>query len=237
MSTAKDAVMSTPELVELTLAQLPMRDLLVTAPLVCKMWQAITLSPTLQRTLFFQADSKSERVQNPLLVEMFGPFFAPGGLNPGSRGPGNAKSIMAMPWSKAPAAFKRADASWRRMLVMQPPAQTMVVTESSHGWGGVSQRRAVLNDLSLRMGTLYDIAVPLIDRVVSSFCIHWHSDTETEGDLTLAVGYVVQCSMGIRRMLDNRSYTDGSRPFVQIEFGEWCHPDSEDEEDGDEDEY
>ncbi|KAJ7696980.1 hypothetical protein B0H17DRAFT_881974, partial [Mycena rosella] len=157
MSTATDIVISTPELLEHTLAQLPMRDLLVTAPLVSKTWHAITLSPTLQRALFFQPDPLSNAVQkNPLLVEIFPPFFAPEGRNRWSW-PGEASTIMSMPWSKAPDAFKRKEASWRRMLVTQPPAQTMAIIETRHGQLGDSERQAVLDDLSLRMGVLYDL--------------------------------------------------------------------------------
>ncbi|KAJ6559703.1 hypothetical protein B0H19DRAFT_1069436 [Mycena capillaripes] len=130
---ARDSVIQTPELVEHTLALLPIRDLLVTAPLVNKMWQAITLSPTLQRALFFEADptaSASHPVKNPLLVELFQPFFA---SNPAKKylWPGSAASILAMPWARAPEAFKRAGASWRRMLVTQPPAQTIVVIQGA----------------------------------------------------------------------------------------------------------
>ncbi|KAJ7460084.1 hypothetical protein B0H11DRAFT_1622585, partial [Mycena galericulata] len=130
MSTAKDAVISTPELLELTLAQLPMRELLLTAPLVSKTWQAITFAPSLQRALFFEADpSSSEPVQNPILVEMFPPFFGPETRSRWSW-PGTSDTIMAMPWSKAPDAFSRKEASWRRMLVCQPPVQTMVIKET-----------------------------------------------------------------------------------------------------------
>ncbi|KAJ7123562.1 hypothetical protein C8R44DRAFT_875750 [Mycena epipterygia] len=172
MSSAKDVVISTPELLELILARLPMRKLLTTAPLVSKMWKAHTLSPALQRALFFQPDPSSERIQNPLLLELFSRFFGPKGPNRWSW-PGEASTIMVMPWAKTPDAFKRADASWRRMLVQQPTAQTMTITETCHGQGGYnSERRAVLNDLSLRMGVLYDMAVPFIDRVASSFCIN-----------------------------------------------------------------
>ncbi|KAJ7899789.1 hypothetical protein B0H13DRAFT_2196040, partial [Mycena leptocephala] len=157
---ARDSVIQTPELVEHTLAHLPIRDLLVTAPLVSKMWQAITLSPTLQRALFFEPDptaSASHPIKNPLLVELFQPFFAPSTARQ-YPWPGTATSILAMPWAQAPEAFKRADASWRRMLVTQPPAQTMVVIQESHGMRGMSERRAVLRDISLRMGMLYDFA-------------------------------------------------------------------------------
>ncbi|KAF8141028.1 hypothetical protein K438DRAFT_1995431 [Mycena galopus ATCC 62051] len=61
MSEAQDVVMRTPELLERTLSQLPMRDLLVAAPL---------------RVLFFEPDpgTSTELVQNPL-IEFFPPFF------------------------------------------------------------------------------------------------------------------------------------------------------------------
>ncbi|KAJ6538513.1 hypothetical protein DFH09DRAFT_1398327 [Mycena vulgaris] len=220
MSTAKNMVICTPELLELVLSHLPMRDLLITAPLVSKTWQVITLSPALQRALFFQPDPSAEPVQNPLLMEMFPPFFAPEGDSRWSW-PGNVSSIKSMPWSKAPGAFKRKEASWRRMLVMQPPAQNMTVTEICHGRGGDFERRAVLDDLSLRMGILYALAVPFIDRVASSFCIRWHDNSDAEGDLTLAVIFTQQCRMGREGLLDKRFSSDEAKS-TEINFGEWA---------------
>ncbi|KAJ7125349.1 hypothetical protein C8R44DRAFT_782908 [Mycena epipterygia] len=218
MSTARDTVISTPELLELTLAQLPMRDLLLTVPLVCKRWQIITLSPTVQRALFFQPDPHSEPVQNPLLAEMFPPFFAPGTENR-FLWPGKASSIMSMPWSKAPHAFRRKEASWRRMLVTQPPPQTVIVTVTRHGRGGDSVQRAELNDLSLRMGVLYDLAVPYIDRVASSFRIRWHHGLDLEGDLTLDTIYTQQCRRGLPGKLDKQFYSDESKA-IEVNFGD-----------------
>lgn len=221
MSTAKDTVIRTPELLELILAHLPIRDLLIIAPLVSKTWQTITLSPTLQRALFFQPDPSSAPVQNPLLVEIFPPFFAPD--SPDRWSWPDADAIMSMPWSKAPAAFRRPEASWRRMLVTQPPAQTMLVSERCHTRRGSSERRAVLDDLELRMGLLYDLAVPLVDRVVSSFCIRWHNSVEKDqdGDLTLKAIYTAMCIEGRPGGLDERFYTEGARSDVEINFGEW----------------
>ncbi|KAJ7227784.1 hypothetical protein C8J57DRAFT_1388566 [Mycena rebaudengoi] len=199
---AQDTVISTPELLELTLSHMPMRDLLVTAPLVCKMWQEIILhqpfdkyadvAPSLQRALFFQADPISEPVQSPLLVEMFPPFFAAEGPDRWSW-PGDADTIMSMQWSKAPKAFKRKEASWRCMLVYQPPAQTMIITEISHDRRCNFKRQGGLQDLSLRMGVLHDLAIPFIDRSASSFCIRWHTEIHREVDLTLAVVFTSQC--------------------------------------------
>ncbi|KAF7377268.1 putative f-box domain protein [Mycena sanguinolenta] len=130
MSIAQITVISSPELLEHTLVQLSLRDLLVTAPLVSKTWQAITLTPTLQRLLFFQPDTSSGRAENPLLVELFAPFFVPGGPNRWTWP--NFEAIKSMPWSKAPEAFKRPEASWRRMLVTQSPARRLVITERCH---------------------------------------------------------------------------------------------------------
>ncbi|KAJ7187328.1 hypothetical protein C8R46DRAFT_936440, partial [Mycena filopes] len=180
MSTAQNNVLSAPELLELILAQLPMRDLLVVAPLVSKTWNAVTLTPTLQRALFLRPDptaSSTSPVRNPLLMEMFPAFFARNGSHP-RYGPGKADSIATTQWARAPEAFRYAGASWRRMLPMQPPAQTLFVTERCHARGGDFQREATVpcDDVSapgLRMGALYDIALPLIDRDASSFHVRW----------------------------------------------------------------
>ncbi|KAJ6505366.1 hypothetical protein C8R45DRAFT_548032 [Mycena sanguinolenta] len=226
MSTVHDQVIATPELLELILTKLPMRSLLVTAPLVSKTWQAITFTPTLQRALFLLPDPSSEPMQNPLLAELFPPFFAaePDDANKSWYQPGCATSIMAMPWATAPDAFKRAEASWRRMLVTQPPAQTMVITETaSIGRARPSQRRAVLKDPeALRMGVLYDLAVNFIDRESSWFRIHWHHNDAlgSEGDLTLAVRYSRGCVRYGRRVWIKEQFQSEAREVVKVDFGE-----------------
>ncbi|KAF7355983.1 F-box domain protein [Mycena venus] len=231
---ARDSVIQTPELVEHTLALLPVRDLLVIAPLVSKMWQAITLSPTLQRALFFEADptaSASQPVQNPLLVELFQPFFAPNAAET-FPWPGTATSILEMPWAQAPEAFKRADASWRRMLVTQPPVQTMVVIQTRHGMGGSFERRAVLRDLSLRMGMLYDFAVPFLHHGRSSFRIIWNNGIARESDITFMLSSSSSCMIGVWdliRAVDERFDSVGGSE-VKINYGEWVHLDDEDED-------
>ncbi|KAJ6482720.1 hypothetical protein C8R45DRAFT_799460, partial [Mycena sanguinolenta] len=159
---AQATVLSIPELLEHTLAHLPMRDLLVTVPLVSKWWQAVTLTPTIQRLLFFQPDDSSSgdsvRTENPLLVEFFPPFFVPEARDRWSRP--NYKAIESMPWSKAPDAFRRPEASWRRMLVTQPPAKNLPITLRCHANRRDSLRRGVLDDPCLRMGVLYDLVLP-----------------------------------------------------------------------------
>ncbi|KAJ7864240.1 hypothetical protein B0H14DRAFT_2505078 [Mycena olivaceomarginata] len=173
MSRARNIVISMPELLEHTLTHLPMHDLLVAAPLVSKRWQAITLSPALQRALFFEPDfSVAEYIRNPLLVEMFPPFFAAPLVEEYERDeedeefeddegyedcqlswPGQSPALLAMPWARVPESFKRADASWRRMLVTQPPTQTMRVTHHTHSMdGGTGESRALLPDFFAAYG-------------------------------------------------------------------------------------
>ncbi|KAF7377264.1 F-box domain protein [Mycena sanguinolenta] len=223
MSIAQTTVISSPELLEHTLTHLPMRDLLVTAPLVSQMWHAITLTTTLQRLLFFEPDTSSGRAENPLLVELFPPFFAQGGR--GRWTWPNFEAIKTMAWSKAPDAFKRPEASWRRMLVTQPPARRLVMTERSHAQDGDFVRRGVLDDPCLRMGVLYDLVLPLVEPHVlssTSFLIRW-PDREDAGRDEIALGVV-----SMSHCTPDRSRIDAGKPFysdaagnVNIEFGEW----------------
>ncbi|KAK6971715.1 putative f-box domain protein [Favolaschia claudopus] len=243
MSTAQDTVIATPELLEYTISYLPMRDLLVTAPLVSRTWLAITQTPNIQQALFFEPDpSASERTFNPLLVELFPPFFTEYEKNRFSWP--TANTIQSLPESgNMFEAFRRPEASWRRMLVSQPPPQTMLIKQKSHGMRCDSKRTAVLHDVSLRMGTLYSLVLPFIDRVASSFRIQWHNAVESEEigcDLTVMTVYTVQCCPDLRR----RRGGDGKPEFfsdvkvdaaVEEKFGEWRHcnrdHDSSDDED------
>ncbi|KAF7341836.1 F-box domain protein [Mycena sanguinolenta] len=182
MSAAQEDILATPELLELILAQLPMRDLLVTAPLVSKTWRATTLVPALQRALFFlpSASSNSEPIQNLLLAAAFPTFFA------SHAGACYARTFMVMPWNKAPDAFKRPEASWRRMLLTQPPVRGMAITQTY----SPRVRRAMLRDPEgLRMGVLYDLGVQFVHRSAASFRILWHhaGDIHFESNLTVAV--------------------------------------------------
>ncbi|KAF7346460.1 putative MFS transporter [Mycena sanguinolenta] len=177
--------------------------------------------PSLQRALFFEPDplsSLSQLVRNPLLIETFSPFFAPW-ESISLRWPGSLDTFEAMPWSKAPDAFKRKAASWRRMLVSQPPVQTLIITQQTSGMTGTSERRAVLNDLPLRMGILYDLTLPLIDDDVVCFRIHWRG-IKVEGNLLLEVSAGYGCMDDLSRKLDEQFRSDGEQ-FIEVPFGKW----------------
>ncbi|KAJ7791365.1 hypothetical protein B0H14DRAFT_3890679 [Mycena olivaceomarginata] len=98
------------------LFHLPTRDLLVTTPLVSKTWLALTLTPTLQRALFFQPDTLSTPLQNPLLAEIFPPFFTPGPPDENTwKWPGTARAIRAIP---CPLCFNSSRASLTKLARM-----------------------------------------------------------------------------------------------------------------------
>ncbi|KAJ7808517.1 hypothetical protein B0H14DRAFT_3152041 [Mycena olivaceomarginata] len=239
MSTAQDTMISTPELLEATLLQLPMRDLLVTAPRISKTWHAVTLSPIIQRALFFETDpSASKRVRNPLLRKLFPPFFArpPPANSQRSQSavwPGNADAIIAMPWSKAPDAFKCAEASWRRMLVAQPPVQTVRITQTINSFMCNPERHGVLkdSDMPLRMGGLYDLALSFLDDDDTCFRISWRRNTEDqskmedepkmEGDIIIEIVVEQGCLSPIEKWtMDEQFCSDGAKP-MEIFWGQW----------------
>ncbi|KAK0650369.1 hypothetical protein DIS24_g6863 [Lasiodiplodia hormozganensis] len=131
-----------PELAELIFQHLPPRDLLL-AQRVCRTFYAtIHSSPTLQQCLFFAPkkrryprhpprqrknddEHEDEAWQtNPLLAAAFPPWFQLRYVRSRWDWPQAASFANELPWAGDPArvrAFMRPDASWRRMLVTQPP--------------------------------------------------------------------------------------------------------------------
>ncbi|KAK7000300.1 putative MFS transporter [Favolaschia claudopus] len=237
--------MSTPELLELILVDVPMLDLLLCAPLVCKTWQATTKTPTIQRLLFFLPDPTipaSERILNPLLEAKFPPFFTPDPYGHGGNWCRVAyRHIRSMAWSKKVKAFKYAEASWRRMLTTQPPTQRMLVKEGTYQLHNNRERRAFLHaqhtpPLFATMGFLYDVVVPRLD-TGSSLLIRWYNDdgsnfvdrrglesgradknTSPEVDVTLDFN----CSyMPYRAGRVPRQFYSDAGEEREIEFGEW----------------
>ncbi|KAJ1337955.1 F-box-like domain-containing protein [Microdochium nivale] len=136
-----DNVLAIPELLETILVNLDTRTLLVAAQRVNRTWRSsIRDSPTLQKALFFRPDhsaSLSAPVFNKLLVVAF-PFCftqlwqapdAPAPLQVTSRST-DTSTLGAAPFpastqitSRADA-FSRTEASWRRMLIQQPPLRS-----------------------------------------------------------------------------------------------------------------
>ncbi|KAE8377058.1 hypothetical protein BDV26DRAFT_264370 [Aspergillus bertholletiae] len=120
---------STVELLESILLHLDIQTLL-TAQRTCRAWHAtIQGSTAIQKALFFtpiDASSASTKVQNPLLMKMFPSFF--------EWDPSLLASVDMLQRPEKLEAYIRPEASWRRMLVQQPPILRIGVLLSSYAF-------------------------------------------------------------------------------------------------------
>ena len=133
--TVRDYVLRITELLELILLQLDMRTLLISQR-VCRKWNSlIRTSSNIQETLFFKPvipGSVPTKVQNPLLAEVFPPFFIK------MKGRISMNSFDMVKHPEKQRAYLRPEASWRRMLVQQPPAYQLGCYSSSVSGMGIS---------------------------------------------------------------------------------------------------
>ena len=133
--TVRDHVLFITELLEMILLQLDMRTLLISQR-VCRKWSSLIRSSSrIQETLFFKPvlpDSVPTKVQNPLLAEVFPPFF----IEMESRISMNSFDMVKHPEKQR--AYLRPEASWRRMLVQQPPAYQLGCYSSYVSGMGIS---------------------------------------------------------------------------------------------------
>jgi hypothetical protein len=135
-------VINTPEILEMILSHTDMRTLLLSAQLVCRDWfNLITKSRSLQKALFLIPIKDfewgvDERIPNPLLTETFPSIF------PSEDRPIHHRfTFSTLNWIEDPsrlARFVRPDASWRRMLVQQPPISELGLFHVSSAMGGDS---------------------------------------------------------------------------------------------------
>ena len=117
--------LDTPEILDMILARVDRRTLLTSAQRVSRSWlDMISNSPSIQKALFFTPIRNSEwgmkrKFFNPLLIEVFPSFFpARDGLQ------GSWFPLCNLPMIEdvsLMARLVRKDASWRKMLVRQPP--------------------------------------------------------------------------------------------------------------------
>lgn len=138
-SSASEQVIYIPELLENILLHLPERDLLVNAQRVSQLWHSIiTTFRSLQQKLYFQplpsTEYTTESIPNPILQELFPPWFRSFERNVPRTFIGR-DHFRNLDWNSSEAkreAYKRKDASWRRMLVAQPPVLEMTHTNRYH---------------------------------------------------------------------------------------------------------
>lgn len=201
-----EAVKSVPELLEAILLELDLRTLLSSAQRVSRQWHTlIKESPALQEALFFKPMKNTDNVKrsvSPLLAEIF-PAFLPSQTSDGDwedqkegHGGDVFDNLVFAQDDEKRSAFLRKGASWRRMLVLQPPARSMgfmhrsgaAVGRSSLSWlvlecnDGFEDREGETGDQreqhkslpGLRMGALYDQALETrAHRSPAQFWICW----------------------------------------------------------------
>ena len=134
-----ERVLYNSELLECIMIHLPERDVLVNAQQVCRLWHSlIATSPTLQQILGFQPSQSTktsqEGIVNPILASCFFPWFRSFEID----APRNAierLDFRNLDWNCSPRkreAYRRKDASWRRMLAVQPPVQYFSIIQRFH---------------------------------------------------------------------------------------------------------
>ncbi|KAH8645760.1 hypothetical protein BX600DRAFT_444318 [Xylariales sp. PMI_506] len=156
-----------PELLVIILHEVDIRTLLVSAQRVNHQWRAtVTRTKSLQQALYLEcAPDGGKRRPNPLLVDALGPWFDDGEITnlTNSHNMYSRNAFIKLPLFeiKHQLAFKDVNASWRRMLITQPPVRKlgcyMVQLESGclpdpHDF----QSKMVEYLRGLRMGRLYD---------------------------------------------------------------------------------
>ncbi|KAH8161535.1 hypothetical protein CIB48_g6698 [Xylaria polymorpha] len=185
MFSSGDAVLQTAELLEGVLLQLDMRTLLTTAQLVSRQWhELITTSPALKQALYFEpiARLSGPATQNPLLAEVFPPWFPKPTKNEqrditSSLKMTNREDFSGLPMAQASRrhAFMHPSATWRKMLVQQPPVLRLGRWTASHAMMG-DFHHFQLQEFpdGLRMGSLYDFGQDWARQAVSGFNVFWN---------------------------------------------------------------
>ncbi|KAI1311079.1 hypothetical protein F5Y03DRAFT_343396 [Xylaria venustula] len=190
MPSSREAVLQTAELLQEILLNLDMRTLLTAAQRVSRQWrELVTSSPALQQALYFEpmAESSGIATQNPLLAEIF-PLWFPKETQEEQLDVDEVDEIEE--WPKVPEredfdslemaqesrrhAFMHPTATWRRMLVRQPPVRSLGCWTVFHGRGG-DHHEFALHEFpdGLRMDHLYDLAQDWVRQLVSSFNVFW----------------------------------------------------------------
>ncbi|KAJ5152926.1 uncharacterized protein N7482_009404 [Penicillium canariense] len=149
------------ELIEAILTQVDIQTVLL-AQRVCRQWAlCIRRSSLIQQILFFQpAPANTPRQQNPLLASKF-PYWFPADDTKSCAtafGAGDMQDFL-----ESSDIYRRPEASWRRMLVQQPPIMALGWVERSvspfnvidlHRWEIPLQAFC-----GLKMNMLYDLVV------------------------------------------------------------------------------
>jgi hypothetical protein len=145
MWSSTDAAFGIPEILEMILLNLDLRTLLYIQR-TCRSWLSmIRGSSPIQKALYFtpiETTPDQSKVQNPLLREAFPALFKlTDPDNPEDDYEYDEPTLAVFDMMKTPtklAAYLRPEASWRRMLLQQPPMCNFGVCRYSTGGYGFS---------------------------------------------------------------------------------------------------
>ncbi|OQE29430.1 hypothetical protein PENSTE_c002G07042 [Penicillium steckii] len=175
------------ELLETILIQVDSIQTILLAQRVCRQWaNCIQKSPTIQRKLFFRpAPVNSPPERNPLLALKF-PYWFPADDAISCTmafGAGDMQDFL-----ESSETYRRPEASWRRMLVQQPPIMRL-------GWVECSMSPSNVKELShweiplqafdgLRMNMLYDMVVHVSESAPEYFYfqVRWSQSKALRND-------------------------------------------------------
>ncbi|RDW72586.1 uncharacterized protein DSM5745_07758 [Aspergillus mulundensis] len=146
-STPHHKIFSIPELVEAILLETDPRTLLTSAQRVCRLWNdLIKNKDELQQALFFKPSRKASsrhghRQMNPLIPRLWHELFR-------RKGFATPKYFLPLDPIKAEA-YQRPNASWRRMLLYQPPEYRLGIIE--YGICNNDAESAEFSELKMQM--------------------------------------------------------------------------------------
>ena len=190
---ASHLVLNDSKLLSHILSFLDVRSLLISGQRMCKTWhEIIAKTPALQEALFLKAPTATApRLLNPLLRELWPLWFkSPSSFNKRRPRP-KASDFRFLKWTQRPSAFRRPNASWRRMLVVSggTPVTVLNVTLFTHSFLGAQESQGVVMcPHGLRMSTLWDLTKDwcMFDEE-ATFMMNWDEDLFSGGGKALGI--------------------------------------------------
>jgi hypothetical protein len=221
--TAREIALGLPEILEAILFELPLRDLLVHAQLVSHTWKTTIQSSTvLQQHLFFLPAQPSTSTSfpiikfNPLLHSSFPPWFEDNTHNRYNRG----AEFKKLDWNSTPkkrVAYARKEASWRNMLLCQPPVHVLSIEKNWYSMGGKKRQEVSIHfEDGARMGLVYDRAYEAVRRPISAFSMNW--DGGKEDAVILITHFTTQCESDLDEDVGREFCSEAFEKELEIEF-------------------
>jgi hypothetical protein len=236
MTSARERVLSTAELLEAILSQLTPLNNLLHAQLISRCFHtAITSSPTLQQLLFFRPQNSTDPKQwtlNPLLQKHFVPWFAVVDTFDRWSRPSYV-TLKGMDWTTSKRdAFLRADASWRKMLLVQPPPPEIKLTRVTNTDGGDYKQEATVSfrdspTAGVTMGVVYDVTESFLRKEHASYASFGLFIKDADVGPTISMHFEMTQQCCIYSPIDAELRSEGADAFREASCLRWKEVDDE----------